>query len=145
MKTNNLIKFGSPFFEATKRFFDNDFNLVSFPSFERTNVGQANIKEQENEYIVELSVPGLKKENVKINLENDILTVSFEDEKNKEEKGEGYYRREFYSESFERSFTIPKNIKKDDISAKMEDGILVVKIPKTKEEKRPDNIEIKVK
>lgn len=143
MKNTNLINV-SPFFEAAKRFFgDEDFRLIPF---QKNNIGHANIKDQENEFIVELSVPGIKKEEVKINLDNDILTISFENVQEDEKKTDTYCRREFYSESFERSFTIPKSINKEEISAKMEDGILILTIPKLKkEEKKLDNIEIKVK
>jgi HSP20 family protein len=140
----NLARTDRPFLDLAKRFFDNDFNYVPF--FEgRNNGGLSNIMEKENEYLIELSAPGLKKEDIKIELDNDILRISSEVEDNKEDKNNGYYRREFYKSSFERSFTVPKIADKNAISATMNDGILTVSIPKLKEEKKPDNIEIKIK
>ena len=62
----------------------------------------------------------------------------------KEEETEGYHKREFYKSSFERSFILPKNVSKNEISATMTDGILNVIIPKLKEEKS-DNIKITIK
>ena len=140
----NLARTDRPFLDFAKRFFDNDFNYIPF--FEgRNNGGLSNILEKENEYLIEITAPGLKKEDIKIELDNDILRIFSNVEDNKEDKGEDYYRREFYKSSFERSFTIPKIADKNAISATMTDGILIVEIPKLKEEKKPDNIVIKVK
>lgn len=139
----SLSKIDRPFLDFAKRFFDNDFSYVPF--FEnRNNGGLSNILDKENEYLIELSAPGLKKEDIKIELDNDILRISSNSENEKEESNDGYYRREFYKSSFERSFTVPKIADKNGISATMTDGILTVSIPKLKEEKK-DNIEIKIK
>jgi len=140
----NLARTDRPFLDFAKRFFDNDFNYIPFLEG-RNNGGLSNILEKENEYLIELSAPGLKKEDIKIELDNDILRIFSNTEDSKEDKGEDYYRREFYKTSFERSFTIPKIADKNSISATMENGILIVEIPKLKEEKKPDNIIIKVK
>jgi HSP20 family protein len=139
----NLMKMDRPFLDFAKRFFDNDF-VYNNSLFESKNGGLSNILEKENEYLIEITAPGLKKEDIKIELENDILRISSEIEDNKEDKNDGYYRREFYKSSFERSFTIPKIADKNAISAKMEDGILIVEIPKLKEEKS-ENIKITIK
>lgn len=135
----------SPFMNLAKRFFDNDFDY--FPTYEsKRNSGLSNIKENENEYVVELSAPGLKKEDVKIEIENDVLRISSDVEDTKEENNNGYYRKEFYKSSFQRNFTLPENVKKEDISASMTDGILNVIIPKMKEEeKKPESIQITIK
>jgi HSP20 family protein len=140
----SLAKIESPFLDFAKRFFDGDFNYVPF--FEsKGNSGLSNILNKENEFVIELSAPGLKKEDIKIELDNDILTISSNSENEKEEKNDGYYRREFYKSSFQRSFTIPKNINRNEISATMEDGVLNVIIPKLKEEEKQDNITITIK
>lgn len=140
---NNLMD--SPFYNLAKRFFDNDFDYL--PTYEgRRNSGLSNIKETENEYVVELTAPGLKKEDVKIEIENDVLKISSDIEDSKEENNNGYYRKEFYKSSFQRNFTLPENVKKEEISASMTDGILNVVIPKIKEEeKKPENIQITIK
>lgn len=146
MNTNRgLTRFESPFFDLAKKFFNND-DFDFYPSFEtRRNSGLSNISENENEYVVEISAPGLKKEDIKIELENDILKISSDFEDQKEEKNDGYYRREFCRSSFERSFTLPKIIDKENISASMENGILSVSIPKLKEEKKKDSLKITIK
>lgn len=146
MNTNRgLTRFESPFFDLAKKFFNND-DFDFYPSFEtRRNSGLSNISENENEYVVEISAPGLKKEDIKIELENDILKISSDFEDQKEEKNDGYYRREFCRSSFERSFTLPNIVDKENISASMENGILSVSIPKLKEEKKKDSLKITIK
>jgi len=145
MNNRGLTRFESPFFDLAKKFFNND-DFDFYPSFEtRRNSGLSNISETDNEYVVEISAPGLKKEDIKIELENDILKISSDFEDQKEEKNDGYYRREFCRSSFERSFTLPKIVDKENISASMENGILSVSIPKLKEEKKKDSLKITIK
>ena len=132
----------SPFFELANRFFGTDIYPEIFES--KKNSGLSNVSENENEFSIELSAPGLKKEDIKIELENDILKISSDIADKKEEEKNGYYRREFYMSSFERSFTLPKSANKSDISASMIDGILNITIPKLKEQKS-DNIKINIK
>ena len=134
----------NPFLDLARKFFDNDFDYY-LPSTLTRNGGLSNVSETENEYLVEISAPGLKKEDIKIELENDVLKISSGVQNEKEEKNENYYRREFYKSSFERSFAIPKGVKKDEISATMSDGILVVEIPKLKQEEIKENIKITIK
>jgi len=138
----------SPFYDMAKRFFDDDF--FYFPSILENRKGNSgglsNIMETENEYLIEISAPGLKKEDINIELENDILKISSEIEDKKEENNNGYYRREFYKSSFSRSFTVPKDVKKEEISASMDNGILTLSIPKIKEEeKKSNNLKITIK
>ena len=140
----NLARIESPFMGLAKKFFDNDFNYIPF--FEgKNNGGLSNIIDNENEYLIELSAPGLKKEDIKIELDDDILRISSGMEDVKEETNDGYYKREFYKSRFERSFTIPKIANKNEISASMEDGILIVTILKLKEDKKSENVQIKIK
>jgi HSP20 family protein len=144
MNNRNLVTTGSPFLDLARRFFDDDFDF--YPSvFEGRNNGLSNIAENENEYVVELTAPGLKKEDMKINLENDILTISSEIEDKKEETNAGYHRREFRKSSFSRSFSVPKNVNRDEISASMTDGILIVSLPKIKEEEKKSSLKITIK
>lgn len=127
----------SPFVDFAKRFFgDDDVNYVTTLFEGRGNCGLINVYEKENEYSIELSAPGLKKEDIKIELNDDVLRISSVVEDKKEEKFDGYYRKEFRKSSFERSFTIPKDVVKNEISATMADGILVLTAPKFKEEKK---------
>jgi len=95
-----------------------------------------NVKENEEAYTVELSVPGFKKEDINVTVEDQRLTVSSEIESENEVSDEGYTRREFVKRSFSRSFTLPRGmINNDKVSAKYENGILYVELPKLDEVK----------
>jgi len=127
----------NPFMDFAKKVFgDDDVNYVTTLFDGRGNCGLINVYEKENEYTIELSAPGLKKEDIKIELNDDILKISSVVEDKKEDKFDGYYRKEFRKSSFERNFTIPKDVVKNEISATMNDGILVLTAPKFKEEKK---------
>jgi HSP20 family protein len=128
-----------------RKFFDDDFSYLPATFMPRNFHGLSNISENDNEYTIEVSAPGFKKEDIKIELENDVLKISSEIENKKEEKNEGYSRKEFYKSSFSRHFTIPNAVKKDGISASMKDGILMVTIPKNKTEKKSENLKISIK
>jgi HSP20 family protein len=92
-----------------------------------------NVKETNNEFIVEVAAPGMKREDFKIELDNHVLSVSSEHKDNKEEKdAEGNYtRREFSYQAFQRSFTLPKDqVDGEKIGARYADGILYINVPK---------------
>lgn len=104
----------------------------------------ANIKENDLNFTIELAVPGLNKEDFKINLEQDRLTVSAKKEQVKEETtNEKYSRKEFNFSSFSRSFTLPKNIDKNEITASYNNGILSLNVPKKEDVKQLKSIEVK--
>lgn len=98
-----------------------------------------NIKETENEYILEVAAPGMKKEDFKIRMENGMLTIYSEKQEeieNQDKKG-AYSRREFNYQSFQRSFSIPEDmVDGENIQARYHDGILDIRLPK-KEEVKP--------
>ncbi|HEU5366741.1 MAG TPA: Hsp20/alpha crystallin family protein, partial [Hanamia sp.] len=85
---------------------------------------------------VSLAAPGLKKEDFKINLEGNMLTISSEKEEKNEEKDEKYTRQEYSYSSFERSFTLPDEVNQDKIDAHYQDGVLNLVLPKKEEAKR---------
>jgi len=95
-----------------------------------------NIIEGKDDYRIEVAAPGLNKEDFKINLENNELTISANKETKKEEKEETYTRREFGYSSFCRTFTLPETVYGDKIKAEHKDGILLIYVPK-KEEAKP--------
>ena len=107
-------------------------------------VPAVNISEDNQEYRIEVAVPGLNKKDVKIDLHNNVLTISSEKKEDTEEKKEDYMRREFYYSSFKRSFTLPETVDRDKIKASHNEGILTVNIPKKPEavEKGPKQISI---
>ncbi len=111
-----------------------------------TSMPAVNIKETKNDFQVEVAAPGMRKEDFKIRLDHNILSISSERENNYDEKDEqgNYTRREFSYQSFQRSFTLPNMVESDKIAANYSDGILRLSIPKREEAKQkpPRNIEI---
>ena len=93
-----------------------------------------NIAENDKVYSVEVAAPGFKKEDFKVKVEDDILTISAETKSEKKEDGKEkeYTRREYNYNAFTRSFRLPDNVKDDSISASYKDGILVLELPKSK-------------
>ncbi|KAF2519433.1 Hsp20/alpha crystallin family protein [Flavobacterium salilacus subsp. salilacus] len=90
-----------------------------------------NIKETDNAFTVALMAPGFKKEDFNIEVENDLLTISYEIKNEKTEQEEGKFtRREFSYSSFKRAFTLPESVNTDDINASYQDGILTIMLPK---------------
>jgi len=114
-----------------------DWGASNFSSTD-TTLPAVNVKESDEAFDIEVAAPGMNKEDFKVNLENNVLTISSEkkEEKKEEEKGR-YTRREFSYQSFQRSFTIPENlVDGEKISAKYCDGLLCINLPK-KEEVKP--------
>jgi HSP20 family protein len=102
------------------------------------------IAEHDDEYLVKVELPGVNKDEVKLTLENNILTIRGEKKQEKETKKENYHRVERNYGAFQRSFTLPAAVKSDKIDASYKDGILTVSLPKA-EEAKPKQIEVKVK
>ena len=94
-----------------------------------------NIREDEKNYILDLAVPGMDKKDLKIDINEDVLTITSESKHDAEENKDGYKRKEFSYSSFCRSFYIPENVNRDKIEANYKDGILTVGLPKQEEEK----------
>jgi HSP20 family protein len=90
-----------------------------------------NVKDFENEYVIELAAPGLEKDNFDLKIEKDSLVISASKEDKKEESGDNYSRREFNFSSFSRRFALPENLNLDTIAATYDKGILTVRLPKT--------------
>jgi HSP20 family protein len=99
-------------------------------------VPAVNIIERKEDYLVSLAAPGLKKEDFKIDLEGNMLSISSEKEEENEEKDEKYTRKEYSYSSFERSFTLPDEVNKDKIDAQYKDGVLELVLPKKEEAKK---------
>lgn len=101
------------------------------------------IVEDDNQYVITAELPGLKKEEIKVGVQDDVLTISGERKYEKEEKNKKFHRIERAHGSFSRSFTIPENSDGDTVSAEFKDGILQVHLPKT-ETVKPKQIEVAV-
>jgi HSP20 family protein len=94
-----------------------------------------NIIEGKDDFKIEVAAPGLSKEDFRINLDNDLLTISANKEVKNEEQNETYTRREFSYSSFCRSFTLPETVDGEKISASQKEGILTIHVPKKEEAK----------
>jgi HSP20 family protein len=104
-----------------------------------------NIKNLDNEYSIEAAVPGLTKDDVKVDYADGVLTISASSQNSKDEEQNGYLVRELHKSSFSRSVVIdPEQCRVEDIEAEVADGILSVKIPKKTIDKPPDKRIIKV-
>ncbi len=101
------------------------------------------ITEDEKEYVIKVEVPEVKKEDVKLAVDEDVLTISGERQFEKEEKGKKYHRVERAYGSFMRSFTLPEDTDSNKITADFKDGVLKVHLTKT-EKAKPKSIEVKV-
>jgi HSP20 family protein len=120
-------------------FFNTEWNDWSNRHYSNTNttLPAVNIKEDDDAFVVEMAAPGMSKKDFKIELDNDLLTISSEKKEEKEsKKDDNYSRREFSYQSFSRSFTLPKTVDSEKISAKYNSGVLSLEIPK-KEEAKP--------
>ena len=93
-------------------------------------VPAVNIEEENNHYKASLAVPGMNKDDFRIDVEGDILTISAEKEEKKEEKDKKYTRKEYNYSSFTRNFTLPEEVKKDNIDARYTNGVLELILPK---------------
>jgi HSP20 family protein len=118
------------FFKPLNNWFD-----YSSPVGKMITVPSVNIVENPTDFKVSLAVPGMVKEDFKIDVEDDMITISAQKEENKEEKDEKFTRREYNFSSFSRSFTMPENVKQDAIEATYVDGVLQLVLPKKEEAK----------
>lgn len=97
---------------------------------------KVNIKETPDAFMVEMAVPGLKKSDFQIDLDNQVLCISTELKEENEEREGNYTRREFGYSSFKRTFTLPETVNEDAINANYNDGILSILLPKKEEAKQ---------
>ena len=101
-----------------------------------SQVPAMNIRENENEFLLELAAPGLQKKDFKVKIENDTLSINVEKEEEREENQGDFSRKEYSYNSFRRFFSVPNTVNSEKIEAKYEDGILKLVLPKTEEGKR---------
>jgi HSP20 family protein len=101
------------------------------------------IAEDDKEYLIKAELPDVKKEDVKVTVENGVVTITGERKFEKEEKGKKYHRIERAYGSFMRSFALPEGAAGDTISAEFKDGVLKVHLPKSAEAK-PNPIDVRV-
>jgi HSP20 family protein len=124
---NNVL---DTFWAGFPSVFRDDFGASNFKQF-----APVNVKEVENGYQLEVVAPGLEKEDFKISLDKNLLTISAETKNEAEAKAEKHLRREYQFQSFKRSFTVDENIDTENIDAKYVNGVLVLNLPKKAEVK----------
>jgi HSP20 family protein len=138
----NLIRTNGNLFPALpsliEDFFSKDWNESSLLKSSMASLPAVNIYESNDDYKIEVAAPGMKRNDFKVELDNNILTISSQLETNNEQKDQQgeYTRREFSYESFQRSFALPETkVEGEKISAKYVDGILYITVPKREEAK----------
>lgn len=138
-------------FREMEDMFDRYSRALSFPrrgSQEVMATGdwapRVDIVETDREFTIKAEIPDVRKEDVKVTVDNGILTIKGERKQEKEEKNKKYHRVERWYGSFTRSFTLPDNVDESKITAAFKDGMLNLTIPKT-EASKPKAIEVQVK
>lgn len=122
---------------------ENEFPAITHSDRFTTPV-LVNTKETKEGYSIEVAAPGYSKENFRIKIEEQLLTISAEISTDKKEENEKYTRKEHNFSNFSRSFTLPKTVNTSKISAEYKDGILYVVVPVLEEVKEKAAIEVKV-
>ena len=136
------VKFNHPALKTFDSFFDNLVN--EFPTLQSNGFfPPVNSYEKKDAYELELNVPGRSKEDFKITVDNNVLTVSFEKKEETKNEDTKQIKKEFSLQSFKRSFTLDEKVNAENIIAKYENGLLVVSLPK-KEEVKPEVKQIAV-
>jgi HSP20 family protein len=156
---NTLTKPGrrsvlTPWSNPFDRFFRNDFVDLWDDDFPST-IPSINVAEENDHYRIEMAAPGLKKNDFNIDMDGNIITISCKKESTVEDGGNGdrkgnkdkkgnYTRREYNYSSFSRSFTLPENANPDKISAKYNEGILQLQVPKKEQTIKQNGKKIEV-
>ena len=134
-------------------FFSDPFEMMQMPQSRNPlygkhakNMMKTDIRETENNYELDIDLPGFKKDEVNLELKNGYLTISADKSLDKDEKdNEGrYIRQERWSGSCSRSFYVGENVKPEDVNAKFEDGILKIAMPKAEQKKLPSSTSIAI-
>ena len=138
-KIMSLVKFSNQVPSLFDRFFEGDLFDWSNRNYSQTNttLPSVNIKEKADEFQVDVAAPGFDKNDFKLELHHDLLTISSEKQiENETKENEQFTKREFSYQSFSRSFTLPNIADAEGIGASYKNGILHISIPK-KEEAKP--------
>ncbi len=148
----NLIRYepaGFPMFREMEETLDRLNRFFARPNGNKENLivtdwtPTCDIQETDGEYLIKAELPEVKKEDVKVTVENGVLTLQGERKLEKEEKGKKFHRIERAYGTFLRTFTVPADADEAKVLAEFKDGMLQVHIPKT-EKPRPKAIEVKV-
>ena len=126
----------------------NDFLNTDFMPRANSTAPAVNVKENEKAYVMEVAAPGIKKECCRINVDQEgnlSLSIENKSEHKEENKKQHYLRREFSYSNYEQTYTLPEDVNRQSIQAKVENGILTITLPKvTKEEKQKNTRAIEI-
>ena len=141
---NNAHRAGNWLPDIFDDFFGNDWNW--FTTSQKSTPAY-NVTESDNAYTVEVAVPGIRKEDCKIRLNGDVMTISVEKQQQLEENGKKrrYLRKEFSYSKFEQSFSLPEEVDQKNVHAEVKDGVLSISLPKKevkKEDEKWQNVEV---
>lgn len=132
-------------FQEIERFFEDDCCLTpTILPIRKVSLPAVDLIEDKDKVTVEMALPGIDPKNVEIDIEDSVLTVSGQEEKEEEEKDKRVYRREIRKGAFKRSLNLPAKVKGQEAEANFKDGVLNIEIPKA-EEAKSKKVEIKVK
>lgn len=122
---------------------NNLFNLSSMPGSRRSLMEGHNwapaidVEDKKDRVVVKAELPGMKKEDVKVSVEENYLIIEGEKKEEEEKEEKGYYRRECSYGSFQRAVSLPSNVDTDNVDASYKDGVLKINLPKNEEEEPP--------
>lgn len=126
------------------KFFEEDWDFMPIIPFRGKNVPQVDVSQDKKNVYVEMPLAGVRAEDVEISVEDNVLTVSGKTEEKKEEKKKDYLRKEIRKGFFERSVSLPAEIKENKADAEFENGMLKITLPKAKV-KKARRVKVKVK
>lgn len=147
----NLVRFHKPRYSANQNLVDQLFNDFWKNDYHENylqncrNTPASNVFETDNEFKIELLLPGFSKKDLQMNYHNNLLTIKVEKEENVEKNEEyKYVHREFGAYNFEKSYRIPKSVNAEKITAEFKNGVLNVHLPKKEEAVEKAPVEIKI-
>ena len=137
-RVENFPTLFDDFFKPWREWFDMGWDKVS-------TVPSVNVTEADKEYKISVAAPGLQKDDFKVNVDGNMITISAEKSTRSEEKEEKFTRKEYNYTSFSRTFTLPDNVMADKIEARYENGELMLMLPKVVDEKVSTHKKIEIR
>jgi HSP20 family protein len=134
-----------PFMPSTFNDFFSDFlnsDVLQKDFFK--SVPAVNIMERKDDFMIELAVPGMNKNDFKIELDKGVLSIGAEKKEDMKDENDRFTRKEFSYSSFKRSFSLPEHVNAENIAAEYKDGVLMLTLPKKEEAKAKASREIKI-
>jgi HSP20 family protein len=141
IKTEAMPSVFDDFFRPWNDWFGNGGSFFS----RSLNIPAVNITENTDSYEVSLAAPGMKKDDFKVDIDGNMLTISSQKEETKEEKEQKYTRKEYNYSSFSRSFSLPDEVNQEKIEARYENGVLKLSLPRKESSKKITAKQIAVK